>query len=214
MEATAGQTAERSVRWPDDFPGRDAARQDEACPRRAPGCEAEIAPAARRRVRPRGRRLRFSPRAAPRRCAKTWSAWRARDRSRGPPEARRRDRCGQPVRGAAELGLSARSMPTSRRTRSPRTTRDASPTEFRPVAERQVRRDLIIDPIAEREKLRRPRPSSMIGSPRSRPQRKASPSRSTRRSRRPDDCGRSNGVLPRRRFSIGSSRKTTSREAP
>ena len=136
------------------FPGRGAARQDEAGARDAARGEAQVAPALddafAREVGD------FESLDALQTAVRTDldGARRARGGCRRAPAAHRPDHRGEPVRRAAELGEPAHRRATSKAYQVPEDgARRSSRSEFRPMAERQVRRDLIIDTIAEREKL-------------------------------------------------------------
>ena len=154
MELTPGETKERVVKWPDDFP--DEAQRGKTKPVRVTlqDVKRKSLAGARRRVRARGRRLRVARRAARRGSQGSRGARDARRRCARAPAAGRPDRAGESVRRAAELGQPAdrrlhAGVPDSRGA-----ARARSRARVRPVAERQVRRDLIIDTIAEREKLK------------------------------------------------------------
>ena len=75
--------------------------------------------------------------------------------------------------------------------------------EFRPVAERQVRRDLIIETIAEREGLKSTEADIDDRVAEVASKRGADPARCMRRCRRPGACGRSSRASPKRRCSSG-----------
>ena len=86
----------------------------------------------------------------------------------------------------------------------PEEQREQFAREFRPVAERQVRRDMIIDTIAEqRAARRRRRRTSTIASRRSPSSAAPIRARCTRRCRRPAGCRRSSAASPKRRCSSG-----------
>ena len=155
MELKPGETAERSVRWPDDFPDEAQRGKTKTVRIHAARREAES---------------RF-PRSTTRSRAKSATSSRstrcnATVRKDLEEHAEREADAGvrqqlidqivarESVRRSAELGESAHRRLRCRRIRFPKKSASGSRAEFRPVAERQVRRDLIIETIAERERLK------------------------------------------------------------
>ena len=153
LDARRDEGARREVAG--RLPRRGAARPDEERARHAAGSEAEVGAGARRRVRARGRRLRFDST----RCT-TAVRTDLEEHAKRDADAQVRQQlldeivAGEPVRRAAELG-----EPDDRRLHAgvpdsggaARAVRRAS---SRPVAERQVRRDMLIDAIAEQREAR------------------------------------------------------------
>ena len=153
MEAAPGETVERPVKWPDDFPTRPSAAKTKTVRVTLNEVKRKSLPDARRRLRARSRRLRFARRAADGGPRRTWTTARqARSRRRGTPAAARRDHRRQPLRRPAELGAADRPG-YAEAYQVPEEERERFAGEFRPMAERQVRRDLVIETIAETEKL-------------------------------------------------------------
>ena len=154
MEAAPGETVERPVKWPDDFPDEAQRGKTKTVRVTLVDVKRKAAAGARRRVRARGRRLRLARR--PEQDG-------ARATSTGMPSAKRTPRCAsssstrssRPIRSTCrrswvdqmvEAYVEAYQVPEEERERFAR--------EFRAMAERQVRRDLVIETIAERQNLK------------------------------------------------------------